>query len=73
MGMPYEAIVEVLDFANGNHRPVRLTMHDGTEVFGVPSGVDPEEDAFEVFLRPAGNDETEIAISLSAITSAELA
>lgn len=72
MTMPYESIVEVLGFANGNGRAVRLIMDDGTEVFGVPSSVDLQEDAHEVFLRPAGDDETEIAISLGAITAAEL-
>ena len=72
MAMPYETIVEVLGFANGNSRAVRLIMDDGTEVLGVPSSVDLEEDAHEVFLRPAGDDETEIAISLGAITAAEL-
>ena len=72
MPMPYETIVEVLGFANGNNRAVRLLMDDGTEVLGVPSSVDLDLDAHEVFLRPAGNDETEIAISLGAIAAAEL-
>lgn len=72
MDMEYDAIVEVLGFANGNNRAVRLIMDDGTEVLGVPSSVDLQEDAHEVFLKPAGDDETEIAISLGAITSAEL-
>lgn len=72
MEREYDAIVEVLGFANGNNRAVRLIMDDGTEVLGVPSSVDLEEDAHEVFLKPAGDDEIEIAISLGAIASAEL-
>jgi hypothetical protein len=70
--MQLDAIVEVLGFANGNGRAVRLMMDDGTELLGVPSSVDLAQDAHEVFLRPSGNDETEIAISLGAIVSAEL-
>lgn len=70
--MQIEAIIEVLGFANGNQRAVRLVMQDGTEVLGVPSSVDLEPDAHEVFLKPSGDDETEIAVSLGAITSAEL-
>lgn len=70
--MQLEAIVEVLGFANGNARAVRLLMDDGTEVMGVPSSVDLELDAHEVFLKPAGDDETEIAVSIGAIVSAEL-
>jgi hypothetical protein len=71
--MEYEAIVEVLGFANGHSRAVRLVMDDGTEVVGVPSSVDLQLDAHEVFLKPTGEDETEIAVSLGAISSVELA
>lgn len=70
--MEFEAIVEVLGFANSNNKAVRLILNDGTEVLGVPSSVDLEADAMEVFLRPSGDDETEIAVSLGAVTSAEL-
>lgn len=70
--MQIDAIIEVLGFANGNHRAVRLVMEDGSEVLGVPSSVDLQPDAHEVFLKPSGDDETEIAVSLGAITSAEL-
>jgi hypothetical protein len=34
--------------------------------------VDLQPDAHEVFLKPSGDDETEIAVSLGAITDAEL-
>lgn len=70
--MQIDAIIEILGFANGNDRAVRLVLEDGTEVLGVPSSVDLQPDAHEVFLKPAGNDETEIAVSLGAITLAEL-
>lgn len=70
--MQVEAIIEILGFANGNNRAVRLTLEDGTEVHGVPSSVDLNVDAHEVFLKPAGDDETEIGLSLGAIVSAEL-
>ncbi|HRP07994.1 MAG TPA: hypothetical protein PLL69_05845 [Gemmatimonadales bacterium] len=70
--MELDAIVEILRFANGDNRAVRLVMDNGTQVLGVPSSVDLEPDAFEVFLKPSGDDETEIAVSLGAIASAEL-
>jgi hypothetical protein len=70
--MDIDAIIEVLGFANGNNKAVRLMMDDGTEVLGVPSSVDLHPTAHEVFLRPSGEDETEIAVSIGAITEAEL-
>ncbi len=70
--MPPEAVIDILSFANGNDRAVRLHLEDGSELVGVPSSVDLHITAHEVFLKPAGNDETEIAVSLGAITSAEL-
>ena len=70
--MELAAIVEVLRFANGNDKAVRLLMEDGTEVRGVPSSVDLELDAMEIFLKPSGDDATEIAVSLGAVATAEL-
>ena len=70
--MKTDAIIEVLGYANGNLLPVRLVLRDGSEVTGVPSSVDLHPTAHEVFLRPAGDDDTEIGISLTAIVSAEL-
>lgn len=70
--MQIDAIIEILGFANGNNRGVRLVLEDGTELVGVPSSVDLQPDAHEVFLKPSGDDETEIAVSLGAITEAEL-
>jgi hypothetical protein len=42
-------------------------------VLGVPTSVDTHITAHEVFVRPLGQDDTEIAISLGAITTVELA
>lgn len=66
-------IIELLGYANGHERPVRLVLRDGTEVVGTPSSVDTHVTAYEVFLRPTGDDDTEIGISLTAIVAAELA
>lgn len=72
--MHTEAIIEVLSYASGHDRAVHLVMHDGTVVTAVPTSVDLHPTAYEVFLRPVGDedDPVEIAVSLSAILSAEL-
>lgn len=70
--MQLEAIIEVLSFASGNERSVRLTLSDGSQVVGVPSSVDLHPTAHEIFLMPSGDDESEIGISLGSITRAEL-
>ena len=70
--MTTASIIEVLGYANGNDRAVRVVLRDGTEVIGTPSSVDTHLTAYEVFLRPAGDDDTEIGISLAAIVSAEM-
>lgn len=70
--MQLDAIIEVLSYASGNERAVRLELRDGSEVVGLPSSVDLHPTAHEVFLTPSGNDETEIGISIGAITLAEL-
>jgi hypothetical protein len=70
--MPSDAILELLAYANGNDCAVRLVLRDGTEVVGTPSSVDTHPTAYEVFLHPAGDDDTEIAISIAAIASAEM-
>lgn len=70
--MTPDAIIELLGFANGNERPVRILLRDGTEVIGTPSSVDTHLTAYEVFLHPTGDDDTEIGISLAAIVSAEM-
>lgn len=70
--MTYEQIVEVLDYAGNKELPVRIVTTGATEVVGVPTSVDTHVTAHEVYLRPLGQDDTEIALSLGAITSVEL-
>jgi hypothetical protein len=70
--LQFDAMIEILGFASGNDRAVRLVLEDGTEVLGLPTSVDLHPTAHEVYLKPSGDDETEIAISLGAITTAEL-
>ncbi len=70
--MKYEEIVSLLGFAGGNEQPVRITTIDRTEVIGVPTSVDTEITAHEVYLRPKEDDDTEIAVSLAAIAQVDL-
>ncbi len=70
--MRYEEIVALLGYAGGHEQPVRITTTARTEVIGVPMSVDTHVTAHEVYLRPAGNDDTEIAVSLGAIETVEL-
>lgn len=72
--MDTAAIIEVLSFASGNERAVHLVMRDGASVTAVPTSVDLHPTAFEAFLRPVDDedDPVEIAVSLTAILSAEL-
>jgi hypothetical protein len=70
--MTYEEIIELLDYAGGHEHLVRITTSGGQEVLGIPTSVDEAPDALEVFLRPLGADDTEIAIRLSEITGVYL-
>lgn len=70
--MTYEEIVEMLDWAGGQEQAVRITTTAATEVVGVPTSVDTHPAAHEVYLRPLGVEDTEIAISLGAIRAVEL-
>jgi hypothetical protein len=70
--MSYDEIVSVLGYACDNEEAVRITTADLTEVMGIPTTVDASEEGNEVFLKPAGDDETEIALSLAGITHVEL-
>ncbi len=65
--MTYEDIVALLGYAGGHEQLVRITTRAQTEVVGVPLSLDTHITAHEVYLRPAGDDETEIAVSLAAI------
>ncbi len=70
--MTYEDIVALLGYAGGHDQLVRITTRTQTEVVGIPLSVDTHVTAHEVYLRPAGDDETEIAVSLEAIQAVEL-
>jgi hypothetical protein len=70
--MTYEDIIALLGYAGGHEQVVRITTTDRTEVVGIPMSVDTHVTAHEVYLRPAGGDDTEIAVSLAAIEAVEL-
>ncbi|MBA3554665.1 MAG: hypothetical protein H0W29_07910 [Gemmatimonadales bacterium] len=70
--MTYEDIVSLLGYAGGHEQAVRITTTEQTEVIGIPTSVDTHVTAHEVYLRPAGSDDTEIAVSLGAIEAVEL-
>ena len=70
--MTYEDIVSLLGYAGGHEQTVRISTTDHIEVIGIPTSVDTHVTAHEVYLRPAGNDDTEIAVSLGAIEAVEL-
>ena len=70
--MKYEDILGVLGYANGHDVAVRITTSDGAEVVGIPTSVDTHVTAHEVYLKPVGDDETEIALSLGEIVAVEL-
>ena len=71
--MRYDEIVSVLGYAGGHDQVVRITTTDQHEVVGIPTSVDTHVTAHEVYLRPAGSDDTEIAVSRAAIEAVELA
>jgi hypothetical protein len=70
--MTYEEIITLLGYAGGHEQVVRITTTDRTEVVGIPMSVDTDVAAHEVYRRPAGSDDTEIAVSLGAIEEVEL-
>ena len=70
--MTYEEIVSVLGYAGGHEQPVRIMTTAQTEVVGIPVSVDTHVTAHEVYLRPTGAKDTEIAVSLAAIEKVEL-
>ncbi len=71
--MTYEAIVELLDYAGGHDRAVRITTTDDLQVLGIPTSVDTHPTALEVYLRPVGADDTEIAVALTHIKVVDFA
>jgi hypothetical protein len=70
--MTYDQIVAVLGYAAGHDQVVRIRTTDRHEVIGLPTGVDTHVAAHEVYLRPRGDDATEIVVSLGAIEAVEL-
>jgi hypothetical protein len=70
--MTYEEIISLLGYAGGHEQLVRITTTARTEVIGIPMSLDTHVTAHEVYLRPAGDEETEIAVSLAAIEAVEL-
>lgn len=70
--MEYQEILALLSYAGDHGHAVRVTTDGAAEVVGVPTSVDDHITAHEVYLRPAGSDDTEIAISLSVIRSVQL-
>ncbi len=71
--MDYEAIVELLDYAGGHEQVVRILTTDDQEVVGVPTSVDTHPTALEVFLRPVGAHDKEIAVRLTQIRAVSMA
>lgn len=70
--MRYDDILSLLGYAGDHDQTVRIVTSDQTEVLGIPTSLDTHITAHEVYLRPNGADDTEIAISLGAIASVEL-
>jgi hypothetical protein len=70
--MQYDDILSVLGYAGDHDQPVRIVTSERTEFEGVPTSLDTHVTAHEVYLRPGGSNDTEIAISLGAIASVEL-
>jgi hypothetical protein len=70
--MTYEDIITLLGYAGGHSQSVRITTTDRSEVVGIPMSLDTHVTAHEVYLRPEGSDDTEIAVSLAAIQAVEL-
>jgi hypothetical protein len=72
VSLQYDDILSLLGYAGDHEQPVRIVTSERTEIVGVPTSLDTHVTAHEVYLRPGGSDDTEIAISLGAITSVEL-
>lgn len=70
--MDYTEILEHLGYAAGHELQVRITTRDGGEFVGIPTSVDTHPTANEVYLRPLGQEETEISLGLGQILAVEL-
>lgn len=70
--MKFDEIVSLLGYAGDHDQPVRIVLSDRSEVSGVPTSLDAHVAAHEVYLRPLGIEDTEIALSLGDIQQVEL-
>ena len=70
--MQYQEILALLSYAGDHGHVVRVTTDGAAAVVGIPTSVDDHITAHEVYLRPAGAEDTEIAISLSVIRDVQL-
>lgn len=70
--MTYEEITEALSYAGGQELRVRITTLDRGELVGVPTSLDTHVTANEVYLRPVGIEDTEVAVSLAQIESVQI-
>lgn len=70
--MTFDEIVSLLGYAGDHEQPVRIVLSDTSEVSGVPTSLDAHVAAHEVYLRPLGIEDTEIALSLGDIQQVEL-
>jgi hypothetical protein len=71
--MQFEAMLQTLGWAAGHEMPVRIGIEGGASLIGVPTSLDPHPTALEVYIHPIGDETTEIAVSLAAIRSVDLA
>ena len=70
--MTYDDIIAVLGFAGGHDRRVKVLTRDRTEIIGIPTSIDTHLTAHEVYIRPDGVEDTEIAVSLAQIEAVDL-
>jgi len=70
--MTFDEMVSLLGYAGDHEQPVRIVLSDTSEVSGVPTSLDAHVAAHEVYLRPLGIEDTEIALSLGDIQQVEL-
>jgi hypothetical protein len=70
--MKYDEVVSLLGYAGDHEQAVRIFLSGAAEVVGVPTSVDTHIAAHEVYLRPLGIEDTEIAVSLGEIQQVEL-
>jgi hypothetical protein len=70
--MTFDEMVSLLGYAGDHDQPVRIVLSDTSEVSGVPTSLDAHVAAHEVYLRPLGIEDTEIALSLGDIQQVEL-